>query len=209
MPFVLPQFPVGSVVFPATPVELRVFEPRYLALMGELMLSESPVFGMPLFGQTVDPGLPPERLTLGTMVRVDDFGVTENFMGIQASATQRFAVTRWLEPGPYPRAEVEFLPELVWDEGFESERMLIELEVRDLLARVERHGQLLRGSDTAVSTDPIESLWQLASFLPVQPTVLEPLLAAETPFGLIEGIRAICAGGHEFLNDLETGESSA
>lgn len=207
MSFVLPQFPVGSVVFPHTPVALRVFEPRYLALMGELMLSESPVFGMPLFGQTVETGEAPEQLTIGTSVRVDDFGVTDNFMGIEATAGHRFVVTKWLEPGPYPRAEIEYLPELTWDTRFESDRMLIELEVRDLLARVEKHGQLLRGSDTVVSDDPVESLWQLASFLPVQPEHLVHLLAAETVQGLIDGIRTICAGGHEFLDDLEADET--
>ncbi|MFM6974027.1 MAG: LON peptidase substrate-binding domain-containing protein, partial [Agromyces sp.] len=98
MAIVLPQFPVGSVVFPHTPVALRVFEPRYLALMGELMLSERQVFGMPLYGQTVEPGAAPEQLTIGTAVRVDDFGVTGEFMGIEATAEQRYVVTRWLEP---------------------------------------------------------------------------------------------------------------
>lgn len=163
--FVLPQFPVGSVVMPHTPVELRVFEQRYLALMGELMVSDRPVFGIPLLGQSVAAGQAPEQLTIGTAVLVDDFGVTDDYMGIQASATKRYVVTRWLEPGPYPRAEVEYLPDLQWDERLESERMLLELDVLTLLARVARHGELLRGADTEVSADPVESVWQLASLL--------------------------------------------
>ena len=207
MAFVLPQFPVGLVVFPHTPVELRVFEPRYLALMGELMVSERPVFGIPLFGQSVEAGSAPELPTVGCAVFVDDFGVTDEHMGISGTATKRYVVTRWLEPEPYPRAEIEYLPDLVWDEHLESERMMLELEVRNLLARVERHGELVRGSTSEVSSDPIESLWQLASLLPIQPTELVPLLDAETASELIEGTRELCAGGQEFLDDFESKNS--
>ena len=194
-------------VFPHTPVELRVFEPRYLALMGELMVSERPVFGIPLFGQSVDPDNAPEVPTFGTAVHVDDFGVTDDFMGINGTGTKRYVVTKWLEPGPYPRAEVEYLPELQWDEQLESERMMLELEVRNLLARVERHGQLVRGSETEVSAEPIESLWQLASLLPIQPIELVPLLAADSASELIEGTRALCAGGQAFMDEFETNNS--
>ena len=56
MGIVLPQFPVGSVYMPSMPVQLRVFEPRYLNLMGELMSAEKPLFGIPFFPQRVAAG---------------------------------------------------------------------------------------------------------------------------------------------------------
>lgn len=208
MAHILPQFPVGSVVLPHTPVELRVFEQRYLALMGELMVGERPVFGIPLFGQSVAAGEAPEQLTIGTTVRVDDFGVTDDFMGIQGTAGQRYVVTRWLEPAPYPLAEIEYLPNLSWDERLESERIKLELDVRTLLARVERHRQLLRGSATVVSDDPVESVWQLASLLPLEPLELMVVLAAESMSELIERVRALCEGGQRFLDEFERADDA-
>ena len=94
MALVLPQFPVGSVLMPYMPLALRVFEPRYLKLMGDLVGSENPVFGVPLHPQRVAAGEQPERLTIGTVAKVDDFGMTDDFLGITATGTKRFVVTK-------------------------------------------------------------------------------------------------------------------
>ncbi|MGK0722599.1 LON peptidase substrate-binding domain-containing protein [Leucobacter sp. W1478] len=207
MSVVLPQFPVGTVLMPNMPVELRVFEPRYLNLMGELMTAEKPIFGIPLFGQDVEPGEAPEVLTLGTVAHIDDFGMTGDFMGITGTGTRRYFVTKWLEPDPYPKAEVEFLPELDWEERLDSQRLKLELEVRNLLSRASNYGQLQWGADTEVSTDPVASVWQLAGMLPVQPLELHTLLASETLEDLIERTLAVCEGGNQFLDHLERGDA--
>lgn len=207
MAVVLPQFPVGSVLMPYMPVELRVFEPRYLNLMGELMTADMPMFGIPLFGPEGDAVGAPAVLTVGTVARIDDFGMTDDFMGITGTGTRRYVVTNWLEPAPYPRAEVEFLPDLMWEDRLDSRRMQLELEVRSLLARAGTFGQLLWEADTEVSEDPVASVWQLAGMLPVHPAELHTLLASETLEDLIERTLAVCAGGNHFLDELERGDS--
>ena len=45
---VIPMFPLGSVLFPAMPLALRVFEERYLKMMGALLDAEEPIFGVVL-----------------------------------------------------------------------------------------------------------------------------------------------------------------
>jgi molybdate transport system permease protein len=45
---VMPMFPLGSVLMPAMPLPLRIFEPRYLKLLGDLLGSENPEFGVVL-----------------------------------------------------------------------------------------------------------------------------------------------------------------
>ncbi|MGK0715853.1 LON peptidase substrate-binding domain-containing protein [Leucobacter sp. W1153] len=207
MAFVLPQFPVGSVLMPYMPVELRVFEPRYLNLMGELMASEKPVFGIPLFGQDGEAGEAPEVLTVGTVARIDDFGMTDDFMGITGTGTRRYFITKWLEPEPYPKAEIEFLPEFVWEDRLDSHRLKLELEVRNLLSRASTYGQLQWGVDTEVSQDPVASVWQLAGMLPVQSLELHTLLASETLEELLERTLAVCEGGNHFLDELERGDA--
>ena len=207
MALVLPQFPVGSVLMPYMPLALRVFEPRYLKLMGDLVGSENPVFGVPLHPQRVAAGEQPERLTIGTVAEVDDFGMTDDFLGITATGTKRFVVTKWLEPDPYPRAEVAYLPDLVWDDAFDSQRMSLELEVRSLLSRASAYGEMMWEADTEISDDPIAAVWQLAAMLPVPPQEQHTMLESENVETLLETALAICAGGNRFLDGLDAGES--
>lgn len=205
MAIVLPQFPVGSVYMPHMPVQLRVFEPRYLNLMGELMASENPVFGIPLYPQRVAAGEEPDVLTLGTVTHIDDFGMTENFIGITGTATKRYVITKWLEEDPYPKAEIQYLPDLAWEEQLDDKRLSLELEVRNLLGRASKYGQLMWDADTELSSDPVASVWQLAGMLPFSPDDLHILLASETTEDLIERALAICVGGNQFLDGLEEG----
>lgn len=207
MALVLPQFPVGVLYMPHMPVELRVFEPRYLNLMGELMTADRPRFGIPLSGPG-EPGEAPDVLTVGTVTEIDDFGMTEQFIGITGTATRRYFVTKWLEPDPYPRAEIEYLPNLEWREELDSQRLQLELEVRNLLSRASALGQIPWDADTAVSDEPVASIWQLAGMLPVGAEEQQFLLASETIDDLIEGTLAICAGGNTFMDGLEAGSNS-
>ena len=207
MALVLPQFPVGSVLMPFMPLALRVFEPRYLKLMGDLVGSENPVFGVPLYPQRVAVGEQPERLTIGTVAKVEDFGMTDEHLGITATGTKRFVITKWLEPDPYPRAEVAYLPELVWDEKFDSQKMSLELEVRGLLTRASAYGEMMWEPDTEVSEEPVAAIWQLAAMLPVPPLEQHAMLESEDLETLIETALAICAGGNRFLDGLDAGES--
>jgi len=207
MALILPQFPVGSVLMPYMPLALRVFEPRYLKLMGDLVGSDNPVFGVPLYPQRVAAGQQPERLTIGTVAKVEDFGMTDENLGITATGTKRFVITKWLEPDPYPRAKVEYLPELVWDYKFDSQRMSLELEVRNLLTRASKYGEMLWDADTEVSDEPIASIWQLSGMLPVPGPELHTLLESEDVETLIENALAICAGGNRYLDALDAGQS--
>ncbi|AXE53730.1 LON peptidase substrate-binding domain-containing protein [Aurantimicrobium sp. MWH-Uga1] len=209
MALILPQFPVGSVLMPYMPLALRVFEPRYLKLMGDLVGSDNPVFGVPLYPQRVSAGQQPERLTIGTVAKVEDFGMTDENLGITATGTKRFVITKWLEPDPYPRAEVEYLPELVWDYTFDSQRMSLELEVRNLLTRASKYGEMLWDADTEISDEPVASIWQLCGMLPVGGPELHTLLESEDVETLIENALAICAGGNRYLDALDTGQSPA
>ena len=50
------MFPLGSVLFPYTPLVLRVFEPRYLTMMGHLLDREDPEFGVVLIERGLEAG---------------------------------------------------------------------------------------------------------------------------------------------------------
>ena len=44
----IPMFPLGTVLLPAMPFALNVFEPRYLKMMGDLLETDAPEFGIVL-----------------------------------------------------------------------------------------------------------------------------------------------------------------
>ena len=164
---VLPMFPLGSVLFPHLPLSLRIFEERYLKLLGDLMTADNPEFGVVLIERGVEVGGEEKRFGIGTIAAVGDIGTTEEFYGLQAVGSQRFRVNAWLPDDPYPLADVDMLPELVWDEGLDALRSKTEQTVRKLLAFASEFGDLQYGADVELSDDPIESSWQLAGILPV------------------------------------------
>ena len=163
------MFPLGSVLMPAMPLSLRIFEERYLKLTGDLILEDNPEFGVVLIERGPEVGGGEKRLGLGTLASVTNIGTLDQFYGVEAIGTQRFRVNAWLPDDPYPIADIDFIPDLIWDESLRSEKNQLETKVRNLLAFASEFGDLQYGSDTELSEDPIDSCWQMAGILPVGP----------------------------------------
>ena len=182
---VIPMFPLSLVLLPAMPLQLRVFEPRYLKLLGDLVASDKPEFGVVLIERGQEVGGGEKRMEIGTLASVSEIGTTEDFLGLQSVGSSRFRVNAWLPDDPYPIADVDFLPDLIWDDTLMPSRVHLETKVRQLLAFVSEFGDLQYGSDTELSADPMESCWQLAGILPVGPLDQVDLLACQSAEELI------------------------
>jgi Lon protease-like protein len=124
-------------------------------------------------------------MEIGTLASVSEIGTTEDFLGLQSVGSSRFRVNAWLPDDPYPIADVDFLPDLIWDDSLMPARVHLETKVRQLLAFVSEFGDLQFGADTALSDDPMESCWQLAGILPVGPLDHVDLLSAQSAEELI------------------------
>lgn len=164
---VMPMFPLGLVLMPHMPLDLRIFEERYLKLLGDLLGAENPEFGVVLNGRGEDERGKEKRFDLGTVALVTDIGTTEEFYGLQSIGGARFRVNTWLPDAPYPIADIDFLPDLVWDEGLAPLREELETKVRKLLSFASEFADLQYGADMVLSDDPMEACWQLAGVLPV------------------------------------------
>jgi Lon protease-like protein len=149
------------------PLSLRIFEERYLKLLGDLVLEETPEFGVVLIEKGPEVGGGEKRLPIGTIASVLDIGTLEQFYGIESVGSQRFRVNAWLPDDPYPMADIDFLPDLIWDDSLMPARVHLESKVRKLLAFASEFGDLQYGSDTELSDDPMDACWQLAGVLPV------------------------------------------
>jgi Lon protease-like protein len=163
----MPMFPLSSVLMPAMPLSLRIFEERYLKLLGDLMLDENPEFGVVLIERGPEVGGGEKRLGIGTLASVADIGTVDQFYGLESIGTQRFRVNAWLPDDPYPLADIDFIPDLIWDDSLMPARVHLETKVRNLLAFASEFGDLQYGPDTALSDNPMDACWQLAGVLPV------------------------------------------
>ena len=66
----MPMFPLGSVLFPSMPLALRVFEERYLKMMGAILDQEPSEFGVVLIERGSEVGGGEHRFDVGTTARV-------------------------------------------------------------------------------------------------------------------------------------------
>ena len=170
---------------PAMPLSLRIFEERYLKLTGDLILEENPEFGVVLIARGPEVGGGEKRLEIGTIASVTDIGTLDQFYGIESVGGQRFRVNAWLPDDPYPMADIDFLPVLVWNDSLTLARENLELKVRNLLAVASEFGDLQYGPDTELSEDLMDSCWQLAGILPVGPLDQVDLLKSQSAEELI------------------------
>jgi len=199
---VIPMFPLGSVLLPAMPLPLRIFEPRYLKLLGDLMTTEDPEFGVVLIELGPEVGGGEKRMDLGTLAKVTNIGTTEEFYGLESFGAQRFRVNAWLPDDPYPIADVDFLPDLVWEETLMPSRVHLENKVRQLLSFASEFGDLLYSPDIELSDDPIQACWQLAGILPIGQLDQLDLLASQSAEELISRTYEIVATADETLRGM-------
>jgi Lon protease-like protein len=161
------MFPLGTVLLPAMPLSLRIFEERYLKLLGDLVTSENPEFGVVLIERGQEVGGSDKRMGIGTIASVTNIGTLDEFYGLESVGSQRFRVNAWLPDDPYPLADVDLLPDLIWDDSLTPARVHLETKVRNLLAFASEFGDLQYGADIEFSDDPIDACWQMAGVLPI------------------------------------------
>jgi Lon protease-like protein len=196
------MFPLATVLLPGMPLPLRIFEPRYLKLLGDLMGSENPEFGVVLIERGIEIGGGEKRMDIGTLAAVTNIGTTEEFYGLESVGTQRFKVETWLPDDPYPLAVIEFIPDLVWDANLLESKIQLETKVRQLLAFASEFTNLQFGADVVLSDDPMEACWQLAGILPIGELDQYDLLSSESPQDLISKTSQIVSTAEQTLHSI-------
>lgn len=90
----LPLFPLSSVLFPGAPLQLRIFEARYLDMLRECGRDDRG-FGVCLILEGRETGEPAIPAAVGTLARISDFyTLPEGLLGITAVGGERFRVLR-------------------------------------------------------------------------------------------------------------------
>lgn len=161
------MFPLGSVLLPAMPLALRVFEPRYLTMLVEVLEREPAEFGVVLIERGQEVGGGDQRFGIGTVAQISEIEQGDGLVGLIARGAGRIEVIDWRDDDPYPKAEVRILPELVWDEQCRPALDEAERLVRTALALSTEFGDAAWSADVELAADPVDCAWQLAGISPV------------------------------------------
>ena len=106
----LPLFPLNAVLFPGGPLKLRIFEPRYVDMIGRCMRADEE-FGVAMIVEGKEVGAA-RTANIGTTARIFDFEtLKDGLLGIAARGARRFKMhsVRTQHDG-LNVARVEFLP---------------------------------------------------------------------------------------------------
>lgn len=164
------MFPLETALLPGEELPLRIFEPRYVALVSDCMAMTEPAFGVVLISAGREVGGGDQRCDVGALARIVDcqnLGAAR--YELRCVMAERIRVLHWLDDAPYPRAEIE-----VWDDepGVAEASRLASVQDRmvalfDLIG--EAQGIPVRSRDivAAAAADPVNPLYALAARVPM------------------------------------------
>lgn len=199
-PLELAMFPLETALMPGQDLPLRIFEPRYGALVRHCLDSGDP-FGVVLISRGREVGGGDSRCDVGVLARIIecvDQGAGR--YGLQCRTGERIRVCEWLPDDPYPRARVTPWPDEPGDEVSPAQLLDVEDRAVALFERIAGAGGItLPGRDVMLGHDPDapagERLFALASRIPIgtadRYTVLSAPTAAERLVALREAVNAI------------------
>ncbi|MDO5684186.1 MAG: LON peptidase substrate-binding domain-containing protein [Propionibacteriaceae bacterium] len=171
----LPLFPLGMVQFPGMPLDLRIFEPRYLQLLDDLADAENPEFGIVAIvsGHEVGQENLHGMAQTGCAVRIEHQRPTSARVLLRAVGTWRFDQVEVVDRGtPYLMARVRRLPADPPDAQLAGS---VEPLQSALLAYADAAGIELG----TIPADPDELIWWLAAGGPFTQTERLQVLAGQ------------------------------
>jgi Lon protease-like protein len=115
----LPMFPLGSPLLPGSTIRLEVFEPRYRAMVADMLGADAPgdeppalEFGVVMIERGHEVGGGDVRNDIGCRARIVDLRTTpDGRYSLVVVGGRRIRVTEWLPDDPYPRARVADWPD--------------------------------------------------------------------------------------------------
>ncbi len=191
----LPMFPLGTVLFPHMVLPLHVFEPRYQALLEDVLTAPEREFGVVLIARGQEVGGGDRRTDVGTVARVLRTEELEDGRALViAVGTRRLQVEQWLPDDPYPRAEVADRADTHDHQAVQDVVTATVPRLRRVLALQADLGQDAVAPTFDVAEEPEVACWQAAILSPLNPHDAQRVLTIDA-----------CAARLRLLDDLLTG----
>ncbi|WP_299557031.1 LON peptidase substrate-binding domain-containing protein [uncultured Mycolicibacterium sp.] len=190
-----PMFPLEVAMLPGEALPLRIFEPRYAALVADCLAMTDPSFGVVLIEAGREVGGGDIRTDVGAVARIVEYTAAgPGRYRLRCVVGERIRVLRWHPDDPYPQAEVEPWPDepgppVADDRIAELEDSIVALYDRIAAARgAEPFGRsVLAGTD--VVDDVGVRLYELAARVPMGQADRYAVLAAPSPAERLEALR--------------------
>jgi uncharacterized protein len=106
------MFPLEVAMLPGEELPLRIFEPRYTALVSDCLAAPDAAFGVVLISAGREVGGGDTRSDVGALAQITecaDFG--DGRYRLRCVMAERIRVLEWHPDDPYPRAMVEVWPD--------------------------------------------------------------------------------------------------
>lgn len=191
-PYRLAMFPLGQPLLPGRLLPLRIFEPRYLALLRHCLQMDSPEFGVVLIERGFEVGGGDQRTMVGTAVGiVEALPRPTGDVAVVGVGRRRVRVREWLPDDPHPWALVEDWPDSETVRGTPADSDSFEHLVTTSLERLRRLAEL--SGLPARHLDAIERLATAVDVLDASDTTFA--LAASAGFGAADQQRLLCCEG--------------
>ena len=170
-------FPLNTVLFPGGLLPLRIFEPRYVDMVGRCLRGDS-LFGVVLLEGGSDISREVGTARIGTAARIVDFqSLEDGLLGLLCRGERRFRIMeRSRSSDGLNRAQVEWLEEAGHTPLAPQFQPLVP-PLREALARLRTIGRFIQPQYDDAS-------WvahRLAELLPLDTSVLQHLLETEDP----------------------------
>ncbi|WP_197377235.1 LON peptidase substrate-binding domain-containing protein [Mycolicibacterium baixiangningiae] len=166
------MFPLEVAMLPGEELPLRIFEPRYVALVQDCLAMTDPAFGVVLIEAGREVGGGDRRSSVGALARIVDYAdLGVDRFRLRCVMGERIRVIEWLDDAPYPRADIE-----VWeDEAGGPIDSAAVFDVEDRIVALYERIAAARGSEFAgrsavlgpEESDIVKRLYGLASRVPM------------------------------------------
>jgi len=201
------MFPLGTVLLPHGHLPLHIFEPRYRALVKDVLAGDGE-FGVVLIERGQEVGGGDVRFDIGTVARiVQTAELPDGRWLLDAVGTVRFRVTEWLPEDPYPQALVETLadePVPVEDDGgapaeAAERRTAVERLLRQVLALQVELGFPAPSAVRSIDEDPATAAFEAALLSPIGPIDAQKVLEAPGTLARLALLEALLDDARDML----------
>ena len=191
----VPMFPLERAMLPGEELPLRIFEPRYSAMVADCLAMDDPAFGVVLIAAGREVGGGDARSDVGTMAHiteVSEFG--DGRYRLNCVMAERIRVVEWQPDNPYPRAAIQEWPDEPGEPVGADAIRDIEDAMIALFERIARaRGAEVSGRDIVAGADaaPDAAMWlyALTTRLPMGQADRYSVLAAPTVAARVTALR--------------------
>jgi hypothetical protein len=196
------MFPLGTVLLPHAHLPLHIFEPRYRALVKDVLAGDGE-FGVVLIERGQEVGGGDARFEVGTVARiVQTAELPDGRWLLDAVGTERFRVTEWLPEDPYPQALVEPVADEPDDTAPEAagRRTAVERLLRQVLALQVELGFPAPSAVRNLDEDPATAAFEAALLSPIGPMDAQKVLEASGTVARLTLLETLLAEAREILS---------